>query len=52
MSFSQDIKQSNTDEWYTTKECVELIIPFLLRGGGITRYCAHLTKIAVNMSEC
>lgn len=33
MSFSQDIKQSNTDEWYTTKECVELIIPFLLRGG-------------------
>ena len=33
MSFSQDIKQSNTDEWYTTKECVELIVPYLVRGG-------------------
>ena len=33
MSFSQDIKQSNTDEWYTTRESVELIVPYLLRGG-------------------
>lgn len=33
MSFSQDLKQSNTDEWYTTRESVELIVPFLLRGG-------------------
>ena len=33
MNFSQQIKQSNTDEWYTTKESVKLIIPSLLRGG-------------------
>lgn len=30
MSFSQDIKQSNTDEWYTPRDCVELIVPFLV----------------------
>ena len=29
MNFSQQIKQSNTDEWYTTRESVELIIPYL-----------------------
>lgn len=33
MSFSQDIKKSNTDEWYTLAEDVELIVPFLHRGG-------------------
>ena len=33
MNFSQQIKQSNTDEWYTTRESVELIVPYLLRGG-------------------
>ena len=33
MNFSTQIKQSNTDEWYTTRESVELIVPYLVRGG-------------------
>lgn len=33
MSFSDEIKKSNTDEWYTPAECVELIVPFLNWGG-------------------
>jgi len=33
MNFSQQIKQSNTDEWYTTRESVEIIAPYLERGG-------------------
>lgn len=33
MNFSQQIKTSNTDEWYTTKESVEIIVPFLVKNG-------------------
>ena len=33
MNFSQQIKQSNTDEWYTPEESVRLIVPSLFRGG-------------------
>ena len=33
MNFSTQIKQSNTDEWYTTEGSVEMIVPFLKRGG-------------------
>ena len=33
MNFSQQIKQSNTDEWYTPKENVDLIVPYLHMGG-------------------
>lgn len=33
MNFSTQIKQSNTDEWYTPENPVKLIIPYLLRGG-------------------
>lgn len=33
MNFSMQIKQSNTDEWYTREDAVRLIIPYLLRGG-------------------
>lgn len=33
MNFSQSIKKSNTDEWYTTRQDVELIVPYLIRGG-------------------
>lgn len=33
MNFSQQIKQSNTDEWYTTEASVKLIIPSLRRCG-------------------
>jgi len=36
MNFSQQIKQSNTDEWYTPKECVDLIVPYL-HGGGVKK---------------
>ena len=31
--FSLIIKQSNTDEWYTPSEAVEMIVPFLNKGG-------------------
>ena len=33
MNFSTAIKKSNTDEWFTTRQDVEKIVPFLLRGG-------------------
>lgn len=33
MNFSQQIKQSNTDEWYTTRNSVEMIVPYLIGGG-------------------
>ena len=33
VNFSTQIKQSNTDEWYTPKEAVRLITPYLSRGG-------------------
>ena len=33
MNFSQQIKKSNTDEWYTTESSVELIVPYLLKNG-------------------
>lgn len=33
MNFSEQIKKSNTDEWYTPKEPVEMIVPYLVRGG-------------------
>lgn len=29
MSFSLQIKQNNTDEWYTPRDAVELIVPYL-----------------------
>lgn len=32
-NFSLAIKRSNTDEWYTPREAVELIIPYLEGGG-------------------
>ena len=33
MNFSQQIKQSSTDEWYTPEEPVRMIVPYLYRGG-------------------
>lgn len=32
-NFSLAIKNSNTDEWYTPPEAVELIVPYIKRGG-------------------
>lgn len=33
MNFSEAIKKSNTDEWFTPKEVVEAIVPYLERAG-------------------
>ena len=33
ITFSQMIKKSNTDEWYTTAENVEMIVPYLKNKG-------------------
>lgn len=33
MGFSEDIKKSNTDEWYTYAEDVQLIVPYLKNKG-------------------
>ena len=33
MNFSDFIKKSNTDEWYTTEECVRVIVPYLNKRG-------------------
>ena len=33
MDFSQQIKKSNTDEWYTNRDSVEMIIPYLRDNG-------------------
>lgn len=32
MNFSEQIKHSKTDEWFTEKENVQIIVPYLLRG--------------------
>ena len=42
-SFSDQIKKSNTDEWYTLRESVEVIVPYLNRGGTSASY-AHLIR--------
>ena len=42
MSFSQQIKQSiNGDEYFTQQTAVNMIIPYILRGG-IEQYGARL----------
>ena len=34
MSFSQQVKQSiNGDEYYTPQNAVDMIVPYILRGG-------------------
>ena len=33
MNYSEQIKKSNTDEWYTTEDSVKLIIPYLVKRG-------------------
>lgn len=43
MNFSLQIKQSNTDEWYTPPEAVELIVPYLV-GGGIHKVLCPFDK--------
>lgn len=39
MSFSHQIKQSKTDEWYTLPYSVELILPFLKEKGFKKIWC-------------
>lgn len=43
MNFSTQIKQANTDEWYTPEEAVEIIVPFL-QTRGYKKFYAHLIK--------
>lgn len=45
VTFSQAIKKSNTDEWYTPKENVEMIVPYLHKGGGIRKFYAHSIQV-------
>lgn len=47
MNFSTQIKQSNTDEWYTTKESVSLIVPYLI-GGGYKKILCPFDKSSSN----
>ena len=44
VTFSQAIKKSNTDEWYTPRENVEIIVPYLHRGGYKKILCPFDTK--------
>ena len=44
MSFIEQVRTSETDEWYTSEDTVEIIVPYLIRGGGITRYYARGTQ--------
>lgn len=46
MNFSQQIKHSNTDEWYTARENVEIIVPYLIRGGAKKSYAPSILKRA------
>ena len=39
MNFSLQIKQSNTDEWYTLPEDVEIIVPYLKEHGYVKILC-------------
>ena len=48
MNFSEQIKHSNTDEWYTAEDSVKLIIPSLL-GGGIEKYYVPLIRKTVTL---
>lgn len=55
MNFSQQIMQSNTDEWYTPPECVEIIVPFLKQNGYKNILCPFDTEksafVSVLISE-
>ena len=33
MSFIEQVRTSETDEWYTSEDTVEIIVPYLIRGG-------------------
>ena len=44
MKFSDQIKQSGTDEWYTKEDDVDLIVPYLLRGGTKRFYAPSIKK--------
>lgn len=50
MNFSTQIKQSNTDEWYTTEETVKMIIPYLI-GGGYKKILCPFDKQESNFNK-
>lgn len=44
-NFSNQIKQSiNGDEYYTPQKAVDMIVPYILRGGG-EQYGVRLTRM-------
>lgn len=43
MSFSEQIKHSNTDEWYTREEDVRIILDYLYKRK-YKKFYAHLIK--------
>ena len=51
VKFSQAIKKSNTDEWYTPRENVKIIVPYLHRGG-IRKYSAHSIQRTASSLRC
>lgn len=50
MNFSTQIKQSNTDEWYTPVEPVEMIVPYLA-GGGYKKILCPFDKLESNFVQ-
>ena len=45
MKFSNQIKQSiNGDEYYSPQNVVDMIVPYILRGGSTEKYGARLIR--------
>lgn len=44
MNFSQQIKHSNGDEYYSPQNVVDMIVPYILRGGGTEKYGVRLIR--------
>ena len=48
--FSQQVKQSiNGDEYYTPQNAVDMIVPYVLMGGGIRQYGVLLIRQIVSL---
>ena len=49
MSFSQQVRQNiNGDEYYTQQDAVDMIVPYIMRGG-IRRYGVLLIRQIVSL---
>ena len=50
MSFSQQVKQSiNGDEYYTQQKAVDMIVPYIIKKGGIRQYGVRLIKMIASL---